>query len=98
MMSLSDTWKNLVNTLFYVLVTLILFSTGFALVLAISTHFRDSGPAGFFRSVWLLPRITPPVLYVLMWKWLAWDTGFCQLCSGHSASSQRNWMLRGHFS
>jgi inositol-phosphate transport system permease protein len=93
MVSLPDTWKTLVNTLMYVFITLILFNTGFALILAISTHYMDSGPAGFFRSVWLLPRITPPVLYVLMWKWLAWDTGFLSAVLGPLGFAPRNWML-----
>jgi len=93
MVSLPDTRKTLINTLFYVFVTLILFNTGFALVLAISTHYMGGGSAGFFRSVWLLPRITPPVLYVLMWKWLAWDTGFLSTVLGPLGFEPRNWML-----
>jgi len=93
MISLPDTKTTLINTLFYVFVTLILFNTGFALVLAISTHYMDAGPAGFFRSVWLLPRITPPVLYVLMWKWLAWDTGFLSTVLAPFGVTPRNWLL-----
>ena len=93
MISLPDTKKTLVNTLFYVFTTLILFNVGFALVLAITTHYMDSGPAGFFRSVWLLPRITPPVLYVLMWKWLAWDTGFISAILGPFGVAPKNWLL-----
>lgn len=93
MVTLSDTKTTLINTLFYVFFTLILFNTGFALVLAIVTHYMDSGPAGFFRSVWLLPRITPPVLYVLMWKWLAWDTGFLSTVLAPLGVQSRNWLL-----
>jgi inositol-phosphate transport system permease protein len=93
MVSLPDTKTTLINTLFYVFVTLILFNTGFALVLAISTHYMDAAPAGFFRSVWLLPRVTPPVLYVLMWKWLAWDTGFLSSVLVHFGVAPRNWLL-----
>lgn len=93
MVSLPETAKTLINTMFYVFTTLILFNTGFALVLAISTHYMASGPAGFFRSVWLLPRITPPVLYVLMWKWLAWDTGFLSVILEPFGVEPRNWML-----
>ena len=93
MVELADTKKTLLNTLFYVFTTLILFNVGFALVLSISTHYMDSGPAGFFRSVWLLPRITPPVLYVLMWKWLAWDTGFISAILGPFGVEPKNWML-----
>jgi len=93
MISLPDTKKTLINTLFYVFGTLILFNVGFALVLAISTHYMDAGPSGFFRSVWLLPRITPPVLYVLMWKWLAWDTGFISAILGPFGVEPKNWLL-----
>ncbi len=93
MFSLPDTQKTMINTLFYVFTTLILFNTGFALVLAISTHYMESGPAGFFRSVWLLPRITPPVLYVLMWKWLAWDSGFLSVVLEPFGFAPRNWLL-----
>lgn len=93
MVALKDTKKTLYNTLFYVFTTLILFNVGFALVLAISTHYMDSGPAGVFRSIWLLPRITPPVLYVLMWKWLAWDTGFISAILGPFGVEPKNWLL-----
>ena len=93
MISLPDTKKTFINTLFYVFTTLILFNVGFALVLSISTHYMNSGPAGIFRSLWLLPRITPPVLYVLMWKWLAWDTGFISAILGPFGILPKNWLL-----
>ncbi len=93
MIELPDTSKTLINTLFYVFTTLILFNTGFALVLSITTHYMPAGPAGFFRSIWLLPRVTPPVLYVLMWKWLAWDTGFLSVVLEPMGFAPRNWML-----
>ena len=57
MISLPDTKKTFINTLFYVFTTLILFNVGFALVLSISTHYMNSGPAGIFRSLWLLSLI-----------------------------------------
>jgi inositol-phosphate transport system permease protein len=93
MFALPDTKKTMLNTLFYVFTTLILFNTGFALVLSISTHYMQERPAGFFRSIWLLPRITPPVLYVLMWKWLAWDTGFLSIILEPLGFAPRNWLL-----
>jgi len=93
MFELPDTQKTLVNTLFYVFATLILFNTGFALVLSISTHYMPTRPAGFFRSIWLLPRVTPPVLYVLMWKWLAWDSGFLSVVLEPLGFASRNWLL-----
>jgi inositol-phosphate transport system permease protein len=33
------------------------------------------------------------VLYVLLWKWLAWDTGFLSSFLGQFGVSSRNWML-----
>ncbi len=93
MVELPDTWRTMANTLFYVFTTLILFNTGFALVLSIATHYMAEAPAGFFRAMWLLPRITPPVLYVLMWKWLAWDNGFLDKLLVPLGFHARNWLL-----
>jgi inositol-phosphate transport system permease protein len=93
MVSIPSTSQNLFNTIIYVAFTLTLFNIGFAMVLAITTYYMPAGPAGFFRAVWLLPRISPPVLYVLLWKWLAWDTGFLSLFLGHFGIHSRNWLL-----
>lgn len=93
MVMLPDTATIFFNTIFYVFTTLIVFNTGFALVLAIATHYLPEAPAGFFRSMWLLPRVLPPVLYVLMWKWLAWDTGFLSSLLSNFGVAPRNWML-----
>jgi len=75
-------WRNpesihiLWNTLFYVLVSLGLFNVGMGLAIALlSTHIpRRAG--FFFRSLWLLPRITPSVVYVMMWKYIAADAPY----------------------
>lgn len=83
----------LINTFVYVFLTLILFNTGFALVLAITTFYLPPGQAAFFRAIWLLPRITPSVIYVLLWKWLAWDVGFLNAILPRLGLSARNWML-----
>jgi len=93
MFSLPDTKRTFVNTILYVFTTLILFNTGFALVLSIVTHYMPDRPAGIFRALWLLPRISPPVLYVLLWKWLAWDTGFLSRILVPLGFESRNWML-----
>lgn len=63
-------------SLFYVAGTLIIFNVGLALVLALlSTHVPRR--AGFlFRSLWLLPRITPSVVYVMMWRFIAADAPY----------------------
>jgi inositol-phosphate transport system permease protein len=60
-------------TIFYVVVTLIFFNVGLALVVALlSTHIpRRAG--FFFRTLWLLPRLTPSVVYIMMWKFIAAD-------------------------
>ncbi len=60
--------KILRNTVFYVFTTLILFNLGLALVLAIVTTSIPRRSGFFFRLVWLLPRLTPSVIYILMWK------------------------------
>lgn len=88
-----DMLRILVNTTFYVGVVLICFNTTYAMVLAIATHYLPERPAGIFRSIWLLPRITPPVIYVLMWKWLAWDTGFISMFLAQFGVAPKNWLL-----
>jgi inositol-phosphate transport system permease protein len=93
MFTSQDTARFLLNTAFYVSMVLVLFNTTYAMVLAISTHYMPEAPAGFFRSLWLLPRITPPVIYVLMWKWLAWDTGFISMFLGQFGVPPKNWLL-----
>ncbi len=56
------------NTVFYLSTTLAL-NIALGLGLAIlSVHVRE-GPGRFFRALWLLPRITPSVVYALMWVW-----------------------------
>jgi len=59
------------NTVFYVLTTLVLFNLGLALVLALVTTSIPRRQGFFFRLVWLLPRLTPSVVYILMWKRIA---------------------------
>lgn len=60
-------------TIFYVVVTLIFFNVGLALLIALlSTHVpRRAG--FFFRTLWLLPRLTPSVVYIMMWRYIAAD-------------------------
>ena len=60
--------KILRNTVFYVFTTLILFNLGLALVLALVTTNMPRRSGFFFRLIWLLPRLTPSVVYILMWR------------------------------
>jgi inositol-phosphate transport system permease protein len=58
-------------TVRYVIFTLVLFNVGMALLISLITTHIPRKAGFFFRGVWLLPRITPPVIYVLMWKIIA---------------------------
>lgn len=60
--------KILGNTIFYVVMTLTFFNVGLALVLALLTAHINRRASFFFRLIWLLPRITPSVVYIVMWK------------------------------
>ncbi len=92
MFTLSSSWRYAGNTLIYVLFTLT-FNVGFGLFLALSTFYLPAAQAATFRAIWFLPRILPPVLYVLMWKWFTWDTGFISTITGYFGMSPKNWML-----
>ncbi len=91
--SLPSTWRTAVNTVLYVAATLLLFNVGLGLFLAISTFYLPERMATTFRTIWFLPRILPPVLYVLMWKWLLWDDGFVSWLTTSFGMSARNWMM-----
>ena len=86
------TWTVAFNTLIYVSLTLT-FNVGFGLFLAITTFYLPAGQAAFFRAVWLLPRISPPVLYVLLWKWFTWDGGFISTITSWFGAPAFNFML-----
>ena len=73
--STSDTWRIVLNTVFYVAVTLS-FTVFVGLFLAVTTFYLPAGAASAFSMLWLLPRITPIVLYAVMWKWFTWEGGF----------------------
>ena len=90
--SLSSSWRYAMNTAIYVVFTLT-FNVGFGLFLAISTFYLSPGVASTFRTIWFLPRVLPPVLYVLMWYWLTWDTGIISTFAGYFGFAPRNWML-----
>ncbi|MFI5011825.1 MAG: carbohydrate ABC transporter permease [Hyphomicrobiales bacterium] len=57
-------------TFIYVLGTLALFNVSFGLVLALVTTSINRVSGAFFRGVWLLPRMSPSVLYILLWIWV----------------------------
>jgi inositol-phosphate transport system permease protein len=63
--------KILGNTVFYVLTTLALFNFGSALIIALLTTHISRRAGFFFRVLWLLPRLTPSVIYIMMWQRMA---------------------------
>lgn len=58
------------NTAIYVVCTLTLMNLGLGLLLAIATTEMPERLGGGFRLLWLLPRATPSVVYVLLWFFL----------------------------
>jgi inositol-phosphate transport system permease protein len=93
MLSSAESFWRLLRTVLYVGATVALFNVGFALVLAITTFYLPARTAAIVRAAWLLPRILPPVLYVLLWKWLAWDNGFLSTVLAPFGVASRNWLL-----
>jgi len=71
-----NTPVNLWTTVKYVVFTLCFFNVGMALVTALlSTHVPRR--AGFtYRALWLLPRLTPSVVYIMMWKFIGADAPY----------------------
>jgi len=63
--------KILGNTFRYVILTLGFFNVGLALVLALLTSHINRRAGFVYRLLWLLPRITPSVIYIVMWKRMA---------------------------
>jgi inositol-phosphate transport system permease protein len=56
-------------TFIYVFATLAIFNVTFGLILALLTTGIPKASGSFFRGVWLLPRMSPSVLYILLWLW-----------------------------
>jgi inositol-phosphate transport system permease protein len=57
-------------TFIYVFGTLAIFNVTFGLILALLTTAIPNASGAFFRGVWLLPRMSPSVLYILLWLWV----------------------------
>lgn len=70
------TFRILTNTLFYVSITLVLFNFGLGLILALITTHIKRRVGVLFRTLWLLPRLTPSVVYIMMWRYLAADAPY----------------------
>lgn len=68
--------KILLNTAIYVFVTLFVFHLGLGLLLAFATVALPERAAIMVRLVWLLPRFTPSVVYILLWRLLLDPTDY----------------------
>lgn len=66
----------LLNTGVYAFATLLLFHLGLGLGLALLTAALPERPAVIFRLIWLLPRFTPSVVYILLWRLLLDPTNY----------------------
>jgi len=91
LMASDFTGKILANTAFYVVLTLF-FNVGFALLLALATFYMPSGQSKFFRAVWLIPRVSPSVIYIMLWRWLSYDGGFISYVLGFFGVEPENWL------
>ncbi|MGH2437813.1 MAG: carbohydrate ABC transporter permease [bacterium] len=81
--------KILGNTVRYVLLTL-LFNVGMGLALALLSTSIPTRFGNQVRALWLLPRILPPVVYVLIWQGLTREAPFGLVSS--LAGVSRNWI------
>jgi len=63
-------------TVVYILGTLAIFNVTFALVLALVTTAIPARSGAFFRAIWLLPRMSPSVVYALLWTWVISPTDY----------------------
>jgi inositol-phosphate transport system permease protein len=66
----------LLNTVVYVFFTLMCFNVGMGLLLALMTTSIPDRVGTVFRAIWLLPRLTPQVVYALLWLWFVDPTKY----------------------
>jgi inositol-phosphate transport system permease protein len=83
------------NTAIYTFFALILTVGGGLIIALITTHMRE-GAGIFFRAVWLLPNLTPPVVYILLWEWFFDPThyGFLNSVLGAFGILPKPWLIR----
>jgi inositol-phosphate transport system permease protein len=76
------------NTVFYVLFTLTLFNVGLALFISLLTAHINRRAGFFFRALWILPRITPVIVYILIWRRLLAEAPYGILAQFNSLMGQ----------
>jgi len=82
-------WRILANTGRYVSLTLA-FNIGVGLLLALLTGHVPERAGEPMRALWLLPRILPPVVYVLIWQGLTRESPFGLV--SNIVGISRNWI------
>ena len=63
-------YRAFMKTAIYVFFTLAIFNVTFGLILALTTTALPDWLGGTFRAIWLLPRMSPSVVYALLWIWV----------------------------
>jgi inositol-phosphate transport system permease protein len=84
-------------TLTYVTFTLAIFNVGYGLLLALLTTALPDRAGGFFRAIWLLPRMSPSVVYALLWSWVVAPTDYGLLNQALAAIGLPLLDLKGNF-
>ena len=69
-----DTWKVVLTTIVFTLVTLAINVFG-GLGLALAAYLMEEGVSTFYRTLWLLPRMTPIAVYSLLWYYFFHGSG-----------------------
>jgi len=88
------TIKIFVNTVVYVACTLVFFNVGMALVISLLTTSINKTAGSLFRAIWLLPRITPAVIYVIMFQYMLADapSGILSQIVASLGGQGQNWL------
>jgi inositol-phosphate transport system permease protein len=81
--------KILLNTAHYVGLTL-LFNVGMGLLLALLSSSVRERYGNQIRAVWLLPRILPPVVYVVIWQGLSREAPYGLI--SNVLGTSKNWI------
>ena len=81
--------KILINTVHYVGFTLV-FNVGMGLALALLSTSIHERYGNQLRAVWLLPRILPPVVYVVIWQGLSREAPYGLI--SNLLGTSRNWI------
>ncbi len=84
------------NTLIYTFATLGLFNVGSALLISLLTTSMPEKWGSFFRSLWMLPRLTPSVVYGLLWLWIFDPTkhGLLNFLRASMGLPPQNWLYK----